>query len=150
MSEPGGAESRVSPYDLLGGAEGVRRLVVRFYALMDELPEAAACRAIHPADLGESRQKLFEYFSGWLGGPPLFVERRGPPMLRARHLHAAIAGPEIEGWLACFRQAWRETVAHPGLTEALMPKIEALALHMRNRQDTEAVGALGPSPKPQA
>lgn len=144
MDAPDTAETRVTPYELVGGAEGVRRLVVRFYDLMDELPEAAACRAIHPADLSESRQKLFEYFTGWLGGPPLFVERRGPPMLRARHLHAFIAGPEIDGWLACFRQAWRETVDHPALTEALMPKIEALALHMRNRADGDDPNAPPP------
>lgn len=140
MAAPDSAEARVTPYDLIGGADSVRRLVLRFYGLMDVLPEAAACRAIHPEDLGESRQKLFEYFSGWLGGPPLFVERRGPPMLRARHLHAPIGGAEIDGWLACFRQAWRESVDHPGLTQALMPKIEALALHMRNRAEDEAPG----------
>ncbi len=52
---------------------------------MDTLPQAKAARAIHPADLSESTQKLFEYFSGWFGGPPLFVERlvcplkSGPP-----------------------------------------------------------------------
>ncbi len=41
-----------TPYDRVGGAAGVRRLVARFYALMDTLPEAAAARAVHAADLG--------------------------------------------------------------------------------------------------
>lgn len=132
------ASPRQSPYDLIGGAEGVRGLVVRFYDLMDELPEAAACRAIHPANLAESRQKLFEYLTGWLGGPPLYVERRGPPMLRARHLHAPIAGAEIDGWLACFHRAWAETVHEPTVTAFILPKVEALALHMRNRQEPDA------------
>ena len=120
-------------YELLGGEPAVRRLVERFYALMDELPEAAACRAIHPADMSESREKLFAYLTGWLGGPPLFVQRHGPPMLRARHLHAPIGAAEIAGWLACFRQAWRETSPDDRLTAAVMPKVEALALHMHNR-----------------
>jgi hemoglobin len=132
------APPRRTPYDLIGGAEGVRRLVVRFYDLMDALPEAGACRAIHPPDLAESRQKLFEYLTGWLGGPPLYVERRGPPMLRARHLHAPIAGAEIDGWLACFRQAWAETVHDPAVTDFIMPRVEALALHMRNREEPGA------------
>ena len=92
----------MTPYEAIGGEHGLRSLVTRFYQLMDELPEAAACRAIHPADLGESAQQLFEYLSGWLGGPLLFVEKRGPPMLRRRHLHVAIATPEIDGWLLCF------------------------------------------------
>jgi hemoglobin len=94
---------------------------------------SAACRAIHPADLSGSRTKLFEYLTGWLGGPPLFVEKHGPPMLRARHLSAPIGVAEVDGWLACFRQAWSETVTDPNLTAAVMPRVEALALHMRNR-----------------
>ncbi|MBK1657433.1 group II truncated hemoglobin [Paracraurococcus ruber] len=124
-----------TPYDRIGGEAGIRRLVGRFYALMDTLPAAAACRAIHPASLAGSEQKLFEYLTGWLGGPPLFVERHGPPMLRRRHLHAPIAGPEIEGWLLCFRQAWADTVTDAALTEAVPPQVEGLARHMRNRAD---------------
>ncbi len=124
-----------SPYALLGGEEGLRRLTRRFYALMDELPEAAACRAIHPESLEQAEQRLFEYLSFWFGGPPLFLQSRGAPMLRARHLHAPIAGPEIEGWIACFRQAWAEQVRDPALTEAVMPKVLAMAMHMRNRED---------------
>ena len=56
-------------------------------------------------------------------------------MLRARHLHAPIAGPEIEGWLVCFRRAWAESFADPELTAAILPQVEKLARHMRNRQD---------------
>ena len=125
-----------SVYDAIGGEHAVRRLVTRFYELMDTLPQAKAARAIHPADLTESAQKLFEYFSGWLGGPQLFVERRGPPMLRARHLHAPIAGPEIEGWLICFNQAWKEVVGdQPEINARVLPQIHHLAGHMRNRED---------------
>ncbi|BBK37400.1 globin [Allostella sp. ATCC 35155] len=124
-----------TPYERLGGEDAVRRFTRRFYALMDSEPAAAACRAIHPADLAGSEQKLFEYLTGWLGGPPIFVERHGPPMLRARHLHAAIAGPEIEGWLLCFRRAWAESFDDPDLTAAILPQVEKLARHMRNRPD---------------
>jgi hemoglobin len=124
-----------TPYDRIGGEAGVRRLTRRFYALMDTLPEAAACRAIHPADLAGSEAKLFDYLTGWLGGPPIYVEKHGPPMLRRRHLHAPIAGPEIAGWLLCFRQAWAETVTDDALGAAVLPQVEHLARHMRNRED---------------
>ena len=56
-------------------------------------------------------------------------------MLRRRHLHAPIAGPEIAGWLLCFRQAWAETVTDAALTAAVLPQVEHLARHMRNRED---------------
>lgn len=131
-----------TPYERLGGEDAVRRFTRRFYALMDREPEAAACRAIHPADLAGSEQKLFEYLTGWLGGPPIFVERRGPPMLRARHLHAPIAGPEIAGWLHCFRRAWDGSFDDPELSALILPQVEKLALHMRNRPDMESPGML--------
>ena len=122
-----------TPYQRLGGEAGVQRLVARFYALMDTLPEAAACRAIHPPSLANAEQKLFEYLTGWLGGPPLFTSKYGHPRLRSRHLHAPIDTPEVAGWLACFRQAWAECVTDAALTAAVMPQVEHLAQHMRNR-----------------
>lgn len=131
MSDTG--DGPQSLYDRIGGEAGVRRFTRRFYALMDILPEAAACRAVHPPSLAGSEEKLFLYLTGWLGGPPLYVARYGHPMLRRRHLHAAIDGPEVAGWLACFHRAWAETVDDPTLSAIVVPKIEALAQHMRNR-----------------
>ncbi|MCE1238257.1 MAG: group II truncated hemoglobin [Hyphomicrobiales bacterium] len=122
-----------SLYERIGGEEGVRRFTRRFYAVMDSAPEAAACRAIHPESLDDSEQKLFEFLSGWLGGPQLFVEKRGAPMLRARHLHAPIGEDEMKGWILCFRWALVDTVADPELRAAILPQIEMLAQHMRNR-----------------
>ncbi|GGK29401.1 group II truncated hemoglobin [Salinarimonas ramus] len=120
-------------YDAIGGAPVVERLAARFYALMDTLPEARACREIHPETLEQSEEMLRLYLTGWLGGPPVYVERRGPPMLRRRHLHAPIGTAEIEGWLACFERAWTQSVADRALDEVLLPKVRALAWHMRNR-----------------
>ena len=128
------AETKISAYERIGGAEGVRALVDRFYALMDELPEAAACRAIHPPSLDGSRAKLFDYLSYWLGGPKTYVEKHGHPMLRARHLPAPIGNDETVGWLVCFHRAWTETVADQTLGAEILPSVNNLALHMRNRQ----------------
>lgn len=122
----------VTAYTRIGGEDGVRRLTRRFYALMDERPEAAACRRIHPPSLINSEQKLFEYLSGWLGGPPLFTDKHGPPMLRRRHLLAKIGSEEAAGWLLCFQQAWSETVTDADLGAVILPRIEALGQHMRN------------------
>ncbi|MEJ1936363.1 group II truncated hemoglobin [Nostoc sp. NIES-2111] len=133
MSDDAGGRKAATLYDVLGGEAAILAFTERFYALMDSLPEAAACRAIHPRDLSGSRQKLFEYLTGWLGGPPLFVERHGPPMLRARHLRTPIGEDEIEGWLACFRLAWAQTLANPEVETVVLPRVEALARHMHNQ-----------------
>lgn len=121
-----------TPYVRIGGDQGLRRLVSRMYVLMDTLPEARSTRELHPDDLAGSEQKLYEFLSGWLGGPPLFVERHGPPMLRRRHLPFAIGMEEVSGWLSCFHQALHETVEDTELRDHVWQRIEPLALHMRN------------------
>lgn len=123
-----------SIYELIGGEAGVKSLVTRFYDLMETAPAGAAARAIHPADMSESRIKLFEYLSGWLGGPPLFTEKRGAPMLRARHMPFKVGPDEARSWLWCFETALNETVADAQIRAAIWPHIEKLGLHMRNQE----------------
>src|SRR5437764_7583966 len=97
-----------TPYELLGGEANVRRIIDRFYDLMNETPEYYVIRKLHPQDLSGSRQKLFMFLSGWLGGPGLYVEKYGHPKLRARHLSFAIGIAERDAWLACMSQAMEE------------------------------------------
>ena len=119
----------------IGGEPGVRRLVDRFYDLMDALPEARELRAIHPPVLDGSRDKLHWFLVGWLGGPPLFVERFGHPRLRARHLPFAIGARERDQWLLCMARAVDETVADAELRAFLAPSLAQLADHMRNQPE---------------
>jgi hemoglobin len=122
-----------TPYAAFGGAAFVAAFTARFYALMDELPEAAACRAVHPPSLESAREKLTEYLTGWLGGPPLYTDKYGHPRLRMRHFGASIGAEEISGWLACFHRAWGERVAPSALSAAIVEQVEGLARHMANR-----------------
>ena len=66
-------------YNAIGGDGTVRALTHRFYELMDTLPEAARCRAVHPADLSGSEEKFYQYLTGWHGGPPIYTDKRGNP-----------------------------------------------------------------------
>lgn len=125
--------ANVSPYEALGGEAGIRRLVKRFYEIMDELPEAYGIRKLHPEDLSGSEEKLFMYLSGYLGGPQLFVEKFGHPMLRARHMPFAIGKDEAEQWMLCMRTAMEECVAHDGLRINMDKALNDLAHHMRNK-----------------
>jgi hemoglobin len=123
----------LSPYERLGGEPAVRKLVDRFYELMDTLPEAEAIRALHPADLAGSRDKLFKFLSGWLGGPPLYIEEFGHPRLRARHLPFPIGASERDAWLLCMEQALAETEMEELLRAHLLQSLRKTADHMRNR-----------------
>lgn len=126
-------EETITLYEAIGGEATVRALCHRFYELMDTLPEAARCRAIHPPSLAESEEKLYEYLTGYLGGPPIYMEKRGHPMLRRRHMVAEIGPQERDEWFLCFRQALDETVAHEKLREIIWTPIEKLGYHMQNK-----------------
>lgn len=121
-----------TPYDRIGGAAAVRKLVDRFYELMHELPEARTVRAMHPENLQSSRQKLFEFLSGWLGGPPLFMERHGHPRLRMRHMHFAIDDGARDAWVSCMQRAMDECIEDALLKETLRGAFWRMASHLRN------------------
>ena len=59
-----------TPFDSMGGEARVRLLVDAFYDQMEAAAEFSTIRVMHPDNLDESRQKLFEFLCGWLGGPP--------------------------------------------------------------------------------
>lgn len=119
----------------IGGEPAVRRLVDRFYDLMDTLPEARQLRALHPPALDGSRDKLYWFLVGWLGGPPLYVSRVGHPRLRTRHLPFAIGQAERDAWMRCMELALDECIADEPLRLGLKPALAQLADHMRNQPE---------------
>ena len=123
----------VKPYDLVGGDAGVRALVDAFYDRMDLEEAFAGIRKLHPASLEGSRDKLYWYLSGWLGGPQHYMERFGHPRLRARHLPFAIAEGERDQWLACMRMAMDDVGLREDVAASLMNAFFGTADWMRNR-----------------
>ena len=53
-------------YQSFGGATGIRTLTDRFYDLMELEPQYQALRQMHGEDMTLIREKLYEFFSGWL------------------------------------------------------------------------------------
>lgn len=124
----------MSTYQQLGGSEGLREIVDRFYDLMAELPEAKGILSLHPEDLTESRDKLFKFLSGLYGGPSLYIQEYGHPMLRARHLPFPIGEDERDQWLLCMNRAVDELVSDEQLRSQLKMNFFRTADHMRNRE----------------
>lgn len=127
-------------FQRIGGQENIRRLVDRFYDHMDELPEAYGIRKLHAEDLGGSRRKLYEFLTGWMGGPQLYTEKYGHPMLRARHLPFPIGDAERDQWLMCMRLALDEVVEEPALREELYAAFKKVGDHMRNQAPLHGLG----------
>lgn len=125
----------VTPFSQLGGDDGVRELVERFYDAVERLPEALDVRAMHQDDLGEMREKLYEYLSGWLGGPPLYLERRGPVCIRSAHAPFPIDWAARDQWLACMSQAMDEMAVGGPLRTLLDQAFGRMAEALRNLGD---------------
>lgn len=121
------------PFEQLGGEAAVRALVDRFYDLMDLEPRFAGIRALHPTTLDGSRDKLYWFLCGWLGGPNHYVDRFGHPMLRARHLPFAIGSTERDQWMDCMTQAMSECRVPEDLAAQLRQAFQGTADWMRNR-----------------
>ena len=125
-------DTPATPFEWVGGEAAVRRLVDRFYDLMDLEPRFAQLRSLHPTTLDGSRDKLFWFLCGWLGGPDHFVERFGHPRLRARHLPYRIGIAERDQWMAAMTQAMAECELDAELQRRLAASFAHTADWMRN------------------
>jgi len=117
-TDPTPAEA-LTPYHLIGGATAVRRLTDRFYDIMCDSPAAHAVRALHSGDLAPMRQKLFEFMSGWLGGPNLYFERSDRKCMGSAHARFNIGESERDQWLACMYRALAEQGVDPELRQRI-------------------------------
>ena len=121
-----------SLYQRIGGEAGLVAFVDRFYQAMASDPEAAPIWRMHPADLDELKDKLVAFLSGFVGGPPLYPQRYGPPFMRARHLHLPIGVEERDMWLKCAAAAIEATIGDRATQVEFGAKLAAFANHMRN------------------
>jgi hemoglobin len=117
----------------LGGEAAVRRLVERFYQIMDTDQAVARIRGLHPPDLSSAREKLFAFLCGWLGGPPYFEQRYGHPRLRQRHLTFPIGDLERDQWISCMIRAMAAEEVPEPLRCQLTAAFRKTADHLRNQ-----------------
>jgi hemoglobin len=122
-----------SPYQRLGGAPALRKLVDAFYDAMDQDPAAADIRRMHQADLGPIRDKLFDWLSGWSGGPPLYNARPDRACIMSAHAPYAIGRAERDQWLACMRVALDSLAPEPDVRTLFETAFDRLADGLRNR-----------------
>ena len=124
-------------FELLGGeingTQNIRQLVETFYDIMDSDPKAAPIRAMHQPDLTSAREKLFMFLTGWTGGPQLYIERYGHPMLRKRHLPFAIDESARDQWMYCIIKATHQLGYEDVLMKRLAEQLYGVADFMRNQ-----------------
>lgn len=126
-------------FELLGGEENgianIRQLVETFYDVMESDPKVAPIRAMHQPDLTSAREKLFMFLTGWTGGPQLYIERYGHPMLRARHLPFPIDASARDQWMYCMMKAMHQLEFDESLMTKLASQLYGVADFMRNQAE---------------
>ena len=127
------AAEEQTPYELLGGDEGVRTLTADFYGLMDTLAEAAPIRAMHKGDLSEMTDKLGTFLIGWLGGPQRYQERFGRVIIPLAHKPFEIGPSERDQWLMCMHGAVEKTSLDASMKAQLMDSFGRMAEMCRTK-----------------
>ena len=113
------------------GEDGFARLVRAFYA---QVPADDILGPMYPAhDLAGAEGRLRDFLVGRFGGPPRYIEQRGHPRLRMRHMPFAIDSAARDRWMLLMNRALDETQLDPGSASLLREFLGAMATFMINR-----------------
>lgn len=123
----------VTPYEAIG-KDTLHRLVHAFYTRVSQHPQL---KPIFPDDLTETARKQEQFLTQYLGGPPLYSEEHGHPMLRARHLPFEITPTRAKAWLHCMHEAMDEVKLDGPVREALFSRLALTAQHMINTEEDD-------------
>lgn len=120
--------------DQIGGEEALRRLIARFYDLMESLPEAHEIHRLHfrGHGIGHTREAQIEFMSGFMGGRAYYRERHGHMDLREIHAHVPIREADAEVWLSVMDRALRECGHSGAHIDALQHTLRRAALMLVN------------------
>jgi hemoglobin len=126
---------RKSPYQLIGGEAGVEQLVNAFYDIVESDPAGAPLMAMHNKGhgLAHARQAQFEFLSGFLGGPQLYMERHHHSNVRRMHVHLSIGTAERDAWLTCMDRALKTVAAEPEVYSLIMGHFSRVAEALRTQ-----------------
>jgi hemoglobin len=113
------------------GEDGFARLVRAFYA---QVPADDILGPMYPAeDLAGAEARLRDFLVGRFGGPPRYIEARGHPRLRARHMPFAIDQRARDRWIELMTRALDETRLPPESDAVLRAFFGDTATFMINR-----------------
>lgn len=143
MDESNTAPAKASPsvkkvkllYDLAGGEDGIHRLVEVFYDIVESEPEGRVLHILHLRGHGvaHSRIEQFNFLSGFLGGPRLYVEKFGHSDVRQMHAHVEIDAEARDAWLKCMSMAIDRVGLAPDIKGQLMTNFTRVAMMLKNK-----------------
>lgn len=118
-----------TPYEQIGGAETIERLVAAFYP---RVQAHSALGPLFPDDITVVAQKQVLFLTQFLGGPALYTQAHGHPMLRARHLPFPITPSRADAWLSCMMAALDDIGITGEIRDFITERLTLTAHHMVN------------------
>jgi len=113
------------------GEDGFARLVHAFYA---QVPQDPILGALYPKhELAAAEERLRDFLIGRFGGPPRYIEQRGHPRLRMRHMPFAIDAAARDRWVELMNRALTEAALPPEVTLLLREFFGETVTFLRNR-----------------
>jgi hemoglobin len=125
---------RSTLFELMGGAETVRRIVEAFYPKVQQHPLLSP---LFPPDIEPVIEKQYLFLSQFFGGPSLYSDSYGHPMMRARHMPFPITVERADAWLSCMSEAMAEVGLPNDLREFLLDRLKGSAYHFVNTPEEE-------------
>lgn len=116
-------------YEMMGGEPTVRALVEAFYPKVQADPVISG---LFPADIEPVMEKQYLFLTQFFGGPALYNEKYGHPMLRARHMPFPIDEKAARAWLSCMHAALDEIGLAGDVREQVWQRLSFTASHMMN------------------
>lgn len=119
-------------FESIGGFDPIDRIVDALYKRVEQHPDLIP---IFPEDLTETARKQQLFLTQFFGGPSLYTEDRGHPMLRRRHLPFEITPTRRDAWLECMKEALIEAKINEPYRDIIYKRLEMTAGHMMNTVD---------------
>lgn len=114
------------------GEDGFARLVGAFYK---QVPDDDILGPMYPSeDLAGAEVRLRDFLIGRFGGPPRYIQLRGHPRLRMRHLPFAITRAARDRWVQLMDRALDQAGLDEDATRMLREFLHGMATFMMNRQ----------------
>lgn len=119
-------------YERAGGRPFFEALVDRFY---DGVAEDPILRPLYPPNLKPPREHLTKFLIQYWGGPTDYMDERGHPRLRMRHVNFAIGWAERDAWFRHMEAAVRSSGLTPEDQALMMDYFNTSATFLINRPD---------------
>ncbi len=123
-----------TPYELLGGAETVNRLVEAFYPKVLTDPDLSP---LFPEGVEEIMRKQRMFLTQFLGGPALYSAEFGPPAMRDRHMPFEVTPRRARAWLNRMKEAMDEIGLEGPVRDVFYERLTQVAHIMVNTPDKE-------------